>query len=243
MNAKVVRAITIALSVLVGLAVGIVVGRATSSTTTSTSTTSTSTTSTSTSTSVPNTTTLPLAQPTTALYPFAAMNVRFDDPRAAAQAFATNYLRFSNPITGKFQAGDNQSGEVPVTTRVGGPVTTVLVRKFGTPETWWVLGASTSNIAVTAPSPMAEIASPVSLAGISTAYEAVVNVELYRDGSLTPVATTTVMGGSMGAMGPFASNFSFASGGAGRGALVFHTLSAKDGSVVEASTVRVAFTH
>ena len=239
MNAKVVRTITIALSVLVGLAVGIVVGRATSSTTTSTSTTSTSTTST----SVPNTTTQPLAQPTTALYPFAAMNVRFDDPRAAAQAFATNYLRFSNPIIGQFQAGDNQSGEVPVTTRVGGPVTTVLVRKFQTPETWWVLGASTSNIAVTAPSPMAEIASPVSLAGISTAYEAVVNVELYRDGSLAPIATTTVMGGSMGAMGPFASNFSFASGGAGRGALVFHTLSAKDGSVIEASTVRVSFAN
>lgn len=49
------------------------------------------------------------------------------------------------------------------------------------------------------------------------------------------------MGGSMGVMGPFSKMVSFPAPSAKYGALVFRTYSAKDGHVIEASTVRVSF--
>jgi len=232
------KALILIAGALVVAGVGVVIGRATVSTPTSTtSSTSTSTTTGSTSTS----TTSPATQPDTAVYPFASTSMRFVTPTGAARAFATDFLRFTDPVVGEFQAGDSQSGEVNVSNRDGGAVTTVLLRKFGSPSTWWVLGSSTPNIIVMSPAPLSSVSSPLSLTGSSTAFEAVVNVSLYRDGSLVPVQSGTVMGGSMGMMGAFDANFSYGPLHGGHGTLVFCTLSAKDGSVVEASTVRVTF--
>jgi hypothetical protein len=235
------KALILIAGALVVAGVGVVIGRATVSTpTTSTSTSTTSSTSTTTG-STSTSTTSPLTQPDTAVYPFASTSMRFATPTGAARAFATDFLRFTDPVVGEFQAGDSQSGEVNVSNRDGGAVTTVLLRKFGSPSTWWVLGSSTPNIIVTSPAPLSSVSSPMSLTGSSTAFEAVVNVSLYRDGSLVPVQSGTVMGGSMGMMGSFTSNFSYGPLHGGHGTLVFCTLSAKDGSVVEASTVRVTF--
>jgi hypothetical protein len=190
---------------------------------------------------IPSSTSSTLTQPPTAIYPFATTSLRFATATDAARAFATDFLHFTNPIVSDYRAGDQQSGEVPVSNRDGGPVTTVLVRKFGQPSSWWVLGASTPNIVVDTPAPGATVTSPIELSGSSTAFEAVVNVSLYREGSLLPVKSGIVMGGSMGMMGTFSSPFAFTGLHDGRGTLVFCTLSAKDGSVVEASTVRVQF--
>jgi hypothetical protein len=88
---------------------------------------------------------------------------------------------------------------------------------------------------------MQEVSSPTQLRGRSTAYEAVVDVEIRQDGSLKPLSRATVMGGSMGVMGPFAKSITFAHPSKGGGAIVFQDLSAKDGSVVVASVVRVLF--
>ena len=239
MNKNLQRALILTAGALVAAGVGVVIGRASvSSPTTSTSTSTTS--STSTTTGSTSTTSL-VVQPDTAVYPFASTSVRFVTPTGAARAFATDFLRFTDPVIGEFQSGDSQSGEVNISNRDGGAVTTVLVRKFGSPSTWWVLGSATANIAVSTPTALSTISSPVRLTGTSTAFEAVVNVSLYRDGSLVPVQSGIVMGGSMGMMGSFSSNFTFPGALTGRGTLVLHTLSAKDGSVVEASTVRVAF--
>ena len=217
------------LVVVAGL--GVVIGRQTVSTTTTTST------------SAPTTTTTLVEQPATAMWPFATSPMRFTDPLTAAYSFAVDFVGFTSPIVGAFQQGDSRSGEVPIRATSNGPVTTVLVRQVTSDNTWWVLGAVSGAINVTSPKALAAISSPVSLAGRSTAYEAVVNVDLRQDGSLTPVVRTTVMGGSMGVMGPFAKKVSFPLPSAKAGALVFKTLSAKDGSVVQASVMRVAFAH
>jgi hypothetical protein len=207
------------LVVVAGL--GVVIGRQTVSTTATTST----------------------SAPTTTTWPFATSPMRFTDPMTAVYSFAVDYAGFTSPIVGAFQQGDTRSGEVSIRATSNGPVTTVLVRQVTSDNTWWVLGAVSGAIDVTSPKALAAISSPLSLAGRSTAFEAVVNVDLRQDGTLTPVARTTVMGGSMGVMGPFAKIVAFTMPAAKAGALVFKTLSAKDGSVVEVSVVRVTFAH
>ena len=190
----------------------------------------------------PTTTTI-VAQPSAAVWPFATGPMRFTDPSTAAYSFAVNYVGFNRPIVGTFQRGDARSGEVPVRATANGPVTTVLVRQFGADNTWWVLGAVSAAIEVTSPKVLAAVSSPMALSGRSSAFEAIVNVDLRGDASLVSVARTTVRGGSMGVMGPFAKSLRFSSPSAPAGALMLRTFSAKDGSVVEANVLRVFFAH
>ena len=79
----------------------------------------------------------------------------------------------------------------------------------------------------------------VTVSGRSTAFEAVVNIEVRQDGTLTPLAATTAMGGSNGQMGPFSKAVAFAGPEAPRGAIVVKTISAKDGTTAEATVIRV----
>ena len=182
-----------------------------------------------------------VAQPTTAIWPYASSATRFGDPVTAARAFATEYLGFTSPIIGAFQRGDTRSGEVPVRASANGVVTTILVRQVTSDDSWWILGATSPDIVLTTPSALAAITSPVHFAGRSTAFEAVVNVAVRQDGATTPLATGTVHGGSMGVMGPFSSSLPFTAAPHHAGAIVLWTVSAKDGSVVTASALRVAF--
>jgi hypothetical protein len=152
-----------------------------------------------------------------------------------------SFLGFADPVAGAFKQGDSRSGEVDVRSTAGGPVTTVLVRQVRSDATWWVIGASAADIEITAPSPAATVASPVRVAGRSTAFEATVNLEVRADGAVSPIATGTAMGGANGEMGPFAATLTFARTQAARGAVVVKALSAQDGSTLEASVVRIAF--
>jgi hypothetical protein len=212
---------------IVVAALGVVIGRQTNPTATTTT----------------STTTTLVAQPATAVWPFATSLMRFTDPSTAAYSFAVDYLGFAQPIIGAFQRGDTRSGEVPVRASSNGPVTTVMVRQLTSDNTWWVLGAASASISVAAPEALASVSSPLAVSGRSTAFEAVVNVDLRQDNSLVSVVRTTVMGGSMGVMGPFAKSVTFSAPLESAGALVLRTFSAKDGSVVQASVVRVTFAH
>src|SRR5664280_1171513 len=180
-------------------------------------------------------------QPATAIWPFASSATRFSDPLLAAQTFAIDYLGFTRPLIGAFQSGDNRSGEVQVRPSSLSIPTTILVRQLSSSNTWWVLGAVSPHIQVTSPTALSRISSPVRLTGRSTAFEAVVNVEVRQDGSLNALVRSTVMGGSMGVMGPYARRITFPKPSAGGGAIVYRTLSAKDGSVVDATALRVSF--
>jgi hypothetical protein len=159
----------------------------------------------------------------------------------AAKGFAVTYLGFVNPVVGAYIGGDSRSGEVPIRANNSGPETTVMVRKLAPDDTWWVLGASTPNLQLQSPAWNASLASPVTLSGQSTAFEATVNVEIRQDDALNPLAKAIVMGGSNGQMGPFSKAVAFGTPTAPRGAIVLKTFSSKDGNVVEASVVRVRF--
>lgn len=226
------RRVLIGTTVLVALAAGVFLGRewGTSSTPTTSSTTTTAVV----------TTTIP-AQPDGAIWPLASTSTRFATPLLAAQTFALDYLGFTDPVVEPFQAGDTRSGEVPVRSGLSGAKTTVLVRQVASDDTWWVIGAIAPDIVISRPSALETISNPVHLKGTSTAFEGVVNVEVRQDANLVPLVRTTVMGGSMGVMGPFSATVPYKTPTSAAGAIVMYTRSAKDGSIVEASVLRVAF--
>jgi hypothetical protein len=196
----------------------------------------------STSSTAVTTTTTDEAQPATAMWPFAGTSLRFSDPVTAASSFAVSYLGFSAPVVGAFQQGDARSGEVPVRSSATGAVTTVLVRQLSDDNSWWVLGAATANIQITTPSLLATVSSPATLRGVSTAFEAQVNVELRGDQSLAEIGTTNVMGGSMGQLASFEGQITFTATTSRYGTLLMRTYSAKDGSVLEAAALRIMYT-
>jgi hypothetical protein len=168
--------------------------------------------------------------------------VRFDDPVEAARTFATDFVGFEDPIVGDFMAGDSRSGEVEVQARENGAVTTVFVRQLGPDDSWWVIGSSTPNIVVTSPEALQEVSSPLALTGQARAFEGTVNVEVRVDGDVGPLATTFVTGSGGGDLGPFEGEATWGTPPAQPGgAVVFLTISAEDGSVWEASVVRVLF--
>jgi hypothetical protein len=208
----------------------------TAKTTTTVSSTTTTKPSATTTSSVPD-----AGQPEQAVWPFASTDTRFSDPAAAAKAFATDYLGFVDPVVGSFQQGDARSGEVAIRPQSSGPVTTVLVRQLTADGSWWVIGAATDNIQLTSPEAMAAITSPVVMSGTSTAFEATVDVEVRQDDTMEPLAKDFVMGGSMGTMGPFSKEIAFGPQSADAGAVVLTTHSAEDGSIWEATVVRVSF--
>lgn len=195
---------------------------------------STSSTSSTTSTSPPDPTWV-------AAWPTAQSSLRYATPTAAALGFAHAVLAMRSPVAQPFQRGDTRSGEVPIRTTSNGPVTTVLVRQLTGEGSWWVLGATCAAVDIARPSALATVTAPFTLSGESTAFEAVINFALYQDDVATPLVTGTTMGGSNGLMGPFSKTLYFATPTHRYGVLVVFVRSAKDGSVLEGSTTRVAF--
>ncbi len=175
-----------------------------------------------------------------AIWPFAGSPTRFDDPTVAAQSFATDFVGFTDPVVGPFLQGDGRSGEVEVRPDPDGPVTVVLVRQLGADDAWWVIGAATASIELDRPDALDVLASPLEVSGRSVAFEATVDLELRVDGTTEPLVTGIVMGGAT-ELAPFAATFPFDPPGRTGGAVLLFTISAEDGTVWEASIVRVAF--
>ncbi len=177
---------------------------------------------------------------TGAVWPWADSSVRYDDPVAATRAFAVDFIGFEDPVLSEFARGDSRSGEVDVRPDPGGPVTTVFVRQLGPDDSWWVIGAATQNIAVDEPDALSEIDDPVTVGGTALAFEGTVVVHVRADGEVEPLAESFVTGGGT-EPGPFEGEIAWPNPGEGSGAVVFFTESAEDGSIREASVVRVHF--
>lgn len=177
----------------------------------------------------------------TAVWPTAGGNARLDDPVEAARRFAVDYLGFEAPVVGDFQQGDSRSGEVAIRPIATGPVTTVLVRQLSGEDTWSVLGASTGNIRVTAPEALAAISSPVTVRGSAWTFEGNVVVQVRQDGTNEPVGQGYVTGGG-DQLREFTGSIAFSDPSQKYGAVVFSDYSAKDGSLWQASVVRVQLT-
>ncbi len=195
----------------------------------------------------PTATATPTTEPTppedpfaTAVWPWADSSVRYDDPLAATRGFAVDFVGFDDPVIGEFMQGDSRSGEVEIRPEADGPITTVFVRQLGPDDSWWVLGAVTQNIVVDQPDALSEIDDPVTVEGMSLAFEGTVVVHVRADGQADPLVETFVTGGGT-EMGPFEEEISWPNPGEGSGALVFFTESARDGTILEASVLRVHF--
>jgi Immunoglobulin-like domain of bacterial spore germination len=194
----------------------------------------------STTTTTAATTTTVASAEASAVWPTPGSGITYSSPTVAAEGFAVDVLGMARPVVGSFRPGDSRSGEVPIKSTSSGPETTVLVRQLSG-SAWSVIGASTADIKISSPSALARVTSPLHLSGSSTAFEAVVNVTLRGDAIATPVVTTTVKGGANGVMRPFSASISFTAPASGYGDVILYTRSAKDGSVVAASVLRVRF--
>lgn len=192
-------------------------------------------------TTAPPTTTAPAPVDTsTAVFPVAGTDVRFDDPVDAARAFAVDFVGFTDPVVGEFAQGDARSGEVAVRPTTDGPVTTVLVRQLGSDGTWWVLGSATADITVDAPGAGEAVTAPLTVRGTALAFEGVVNVEVREDGVRQPLGTGTVTGGG-DIPRPFSGEIDFSAPTQPYGAVLFLTRSEQDGQVWQAAVLRVGF--
>jgi hypothetical protein len=231
-------------SVVLGFAIIVAAcGSSTKPSTPSTTTQPSTSASSSTTSSLPTTTTTPQTALSTVVWPTVASGTRLHDPVAVARSFAIDFLHFVNPVVGQFRQGDAHSGEVPIRTTVEqaslGPVTTVIVRQIGADGSWWVLGAATPNITLTQPAALAAISSPTRLRGMSTAFEANVQVSIRQDDVVKPLVESNLMGGSMGQMGPFDASFTFAAPTGRYGSIVLYTVSSANGHIAEATVIRV----
>jgi hypothetical protein len=177
----------------------------------------------------------------TALWPWVDTDVRYVDPVEAATGFATDFLLFDEPIVGDFMAGDSRSGEVEVQSFVDGPITVVFVRQLTDDDSWWILGAASENIVIDEPEALAEVVSPLTVSGTALAFEGTVDVQLRADGNGEPIfeGFVTASGGPEPA--PFTESFEFISPNETGGALVMLSLSSEDGSVIEASALRIFY--
>lgn len=173
----------------------------------------------------------------------------FYDPEATALEFARVYLGMREPDSEgmHFETPTGGDGGLVATmaSKRGSPLTTSIgVTQFGGSDgPYSVTFARTDNIHVTRPASGDTIGREVSLGGKSTAFEGTVQVEVRQDAQTfgERLGSGFVTGGSMGDLEPFAGSITFDEPTAPAGAVVFYTESAEDGSLQEATVVRVAF--
>ncbi len=102
---------------------------------------------------------------------------------------------------------------------------------------WLVTSCSSSQLVVYSPRPDSIISGMLPVRAATTAYEAVVNVQLRAIESWELEWKSTMMGGSMGEMGPASGLFPLRSAASHPVALVLLSRSARDGGVIAATVV------
>jgi len=176
-----------------------------------------------------------------AIWPWVDTSTRFADPVEAATSFAVDYLGFTDPVIGEFQVGDSRSGEVEISAGNVALTTVVFVRQLTDDDSWWVLGAASENITVDEPAQGTVVSSPLTISGTASAFEGTVDVELRADGNGEPIYEGFVTGSGSAEPGPYEATIEFTSPGSQGGALVLLSRSPEDGSVFEASALRIFF--
>lgn len=177
----------------------------------------------------------------TAIWPWFETDLRYADPVEAAVGFAVDYLGFVDPDASEFMAGDNRSGEVEIRAAGTQLTTVVFVRQLTDDDSWWILGAASGNITIDEPEALAEVTSPLTVAGTALAFEGTVDVQLRADGNGEPIFEGFVTGSGGQEPGPYSETFEFTSPGETGGALVMLSLSSEDGSTLEASAMRIFY--
>jgi hypothetical protein len=183
-----------------------------------------------------------------ALFPDPLTSQRFTDPQSAAFSFATDMVGMADPQLGEFQQGDSRSGEVEVQAFDGGPVTLVLVRQLED-DSWFVIGAMSSEIELDEPQQGDEIGSTFTASGRARAFEGTVPVRVFGDGAGELAATVDgfdsafVTGSGGPDLGPFDEEISVeVPDGVTHGVVLLITEGGEDFAPISATAVRIRFT-
>ena len=188
------------------------------------------------------TTFAPTVDPFAVAFPSPEDSRRFDAPTAAARAFATDVLGFTELVLG----GPIETGEgtamVPVQQREDGPETVVSVQQMED-GAWYVVNASTEDITVDVPAPGTSLASPFETSGQALAFEGTVEVLVVAQGDPQPLGQGVVTGSGTPPAGPFQGRIEFSPPPETvAGVIVYRVHSAEDGQVTHAAAVRVRLT-
>lgn len=162
----------------------------------------------------------------------------YAEPRAAATAFAKEYLGMKTPVLAstspeKWTLRPNSRASI---------TTTLTLAQVGDSGPWTVTGASTPGIVVQSPARLSTLKSPAKVSGSAFAFEGHVDVQVRDEGMRagSRLGQTYVTGGG-DELRPFAGEVTFRKPAGRAGAVVFVEPSAEDGSPLAATVVRVHF--
>jgi hypothetical protein len=192
-------------------------------TTTSAGPTTTTVAPTTTSTPAPTTTVVSLSQPT--IWP--APETVFTTPEAAANDFVAKVLDVP-PHLGEFREGDARSGEIELLSPGEGDAGTavvrgtILLRRLGPTDGWYVIGVANDNASVTTPDTGQRVAAgPVSVEGRARGFEANVVVTAFVAGHADRVLDRRItQGGAFATPEPFTVTLDLSDAAAGETVVV-----------------------
>ena len=206
-----------------------------------------------TTTTEPTTTTAAPDEPTTTIFqpeidayevafPSPGASRRFEEPAAAARAYATDVLGFTELVLSAPQPGQDGTSGVVVQPSEDGPETTIELVQSG--DAWFVTGSHTPDITVTEPAPGTSLASPFETSGEALTFEGNVEVVVLAQDGVAPLGQGAVTGSGTPPPGPFQGDVPFFPPPEPTpGVLVYRASSAQDGRVLAATSVRVRLTN
>lgn len=184
----------------------------------------------------------PATDPFSVAFPSPTDSRSFEAPPAAARAYATDVLGFTELVLGGPTTTGEGAAEVAIQDREDGPTTVVSLeqREDGA---WYVIGSETQDVVVTAPGPGTSLATPFETTGEALAFEGTVEVVLLAQGDPSPLGQGVVTGSGVPPAGPFTGTIEFTSPPEPTaGVLVYRVRSPEDGRVVQATSLRVRLT-
>src|SRR5205823_14393427 len=100
---------------------------------------------------------------------------------------------------------------------------------------------ASDNLRLSSPAAYTSVQSPLDLSGESTAFEGQVEAQVRQDGQVAGqwIGRTSYVGGGNGTFAPFHVSMVYDPPAERAGAVILETISPRDGSVAEATVVRV----
>lgn len=184
----------------------------------------------------------PAVDPFSVAFPSPDASRRFDAPAAAARAFATDVLGFTDLVLDGPAPTGEATADVVVSDREDG-VETVVSLEQREDGAWYAIGAGTQDITVDAPAPGTSLASPFETTGAALAFEGTVQVVVRSQDDPEPLGEGFVTGSGVPPAGPFRGRIEFRPPErAVAGVVVYRIHSGEDDRVTGAAAVRVRLT-
>jgi Immunoglobulin-like domain of bacterial spore germination len=191
----------------------------------------------------------PAANLDQAMWPDPGSSDRYANPADVARSFVEDFLGIAEPPLSDFRAGEPGAGEIDVFSRdengeVSARVATTLVLRQLDGENWWVTAATSDNVQVESPQPLATVSTPLRVSGQGHGFEGTVVVQVRQvwSGSYRELGEAVAIAGAGQTLEPFSVDVSFDPLTAGRGIVVASTDSGLQGvlSDVTAFPVRLS---